>query len=486
MFARERRYAALQDQALTALRGQLVEIIAGAFFLFIGLAGCSIAAIRRWSGTRLLLWLGTWSATYGIGLLIQSPSFGSALPLALQVLLPYLNTILTYGMVVIAFLAFLELTVGRIRILLEIIIAAASLIALAGIAWFFVGGSATQFMALNHAITICGLLVIVIVLSIKRLSDKYLVLVNRRVLVFGTLLFTLEALWVNLLRPFNYNTPMLLGHLAFAVFLLSFGFVAVQIVFTNERRLQSIENELEVARQLQFSILPTTIPDVGNVRIAVTYRPMTAVAGDFYEFIPVDQSRVGFLVADVTGHGVPAALIASMIKGAVQSVVPSAACPGAVLRELNRVLFSQLHGQLVSAAYLWIDTAAGKASYAAAGHPPLLRWHQGQLERLGSNGLLFGVLPDPEYPVRELSIEAGDRFLLYTDGLIEPENINGESFGDRKLEEVLRANQSHLPSVLSDELLSGIRAWQPMLDQQDDITLIVIDLIESRGCHSSV
>jgi phosphoserine phosphatase RsbU/P len=101
------------------------------------------------------------------------------------------------------------------------------------------------------------------------------------------------------------------------VFLLSFGYVAVQIVFASERRLLAIENELEVARQLQFSILPTSIPEVQNVHIAVIYRPMAAVGGDFYEFISVDRKRVGFLVADVTGHGMPAALIASMIKVAL-------------------------------------------------------------------------------------------------------------------------------------------------------------------------
>jgi serine phosphatase RsbU (regulator of sigma subunit) len=242
--------------------------------------------------------------------------------------------------------------------------------------------------------------------------------------------------------------------------------------------LLSIESELEVARQLQFSILPATIPEARNVRIAVAYRPMTAVAGDFYEFIPVDQKRVGFLVADVTGHGVPAALIASMIKVAMQSVVPWAHDPREVLRGLNRILFGQLHDQLVSAAYLWLDTEDRKALYSAAGHPPLLRWREGKLERIESNGLLFGVMADPDYPVCHLPIHAGDRFLLYTDGVIEPENASGDSFGDRKLEQVVRNNQSCPPSELSDQLLSELRLWQPaQLAQQDDITLLVIDVI---------
>jgi len=90
--------------------------------------------------------------------------------------------------------------------------------------------------------------------------------------------------------------------------------------------------------------------------------------------VPIDEMRLGILVADVAGHGVSAALIASMIKVAMQSVVSVAADPGAVLGGLNRVLSGQLRGQLVSAAYLWLDTENRTARYSAAGHPPLLRW----------------------------------------------------------------------------------------------------------------
>lgn len=204
---------------------------------------------------------------------------------------------------------------------------------------------------------------------------------------------------------------------------------------------------------------------------------MTAVAGDFYEFIPVDDKHVGFLIADVTGHGVPAALIASMIKMATQSVIPYAAEPREVLRGLNRMLFPQLHEQLVSAAYLWLDAENRQALYSAAGHPPLLRWREGKLERIESNGLLFGVIADTDYPVHRLPIRPGDRLLLYTDGVVEPENALGDSFGDVRLEGVIRENQDRPPGELSEKLLSEIRNWQPVsASQEDDITLIVVDV----------
>ena len=217
---------------------------------------------------------------------------------------------------------------------------------------------------------------------------------------------------------------------------------------------------------------------VGNLRIAVVYRPMANVAGDFYEFIPVDTKRAGFLVADVTGHGVPAALIASMIKVAAQSIVACAHDPREVLRGLNRILSPQLRNQLVSAAYLWLDTESRQASYSAAGHPPLLLCRNGSMERIESNGLLFGIIADPDYPVCAMRIASGDRFLLCTDGVIEPENQHGNCFGDRKLEQIIREHESRSPAELSDRILSEIDLWQSTSQsQQDDITLMVIDVL---------
>lgn len=471
----------MQDQVLEMLRGQLADIILGAVFLFIASqmwGACSIAAIRRRSGVGLFIWLGIWSAIYGIGLLTQSPAVVAALPLSIQRSVPYVNTGIAYLTLVVGLCAFLELSLGIVRLLIKILIFAGIAVALAGIGWFVFGGSDDRFIPYNTLIVVCALLILVTVVAVKKLSDRFMVLLNRRVLAVGTLVFALEALWDNLSRKLHYQTPRVLGHLAFAVFLLSFAIVAVQMISANERRLLSIDKELEVARQLQFSILPTAIPEIENVRIAVCYRPMTAVAGDFYEFVCADGNRIGFLVADVTGHGVPAALIASMIKVATQSVEACAHDPREVLRGLNRILFKQLHEQYVSAAYLWMDTEHGKALYSAAGHPPLLRWRDGRLERIESNGLLFGIVPDPDYPVCDLSIHTGDRFLLCTDGVIEPENARGDSFGDKKLEEVVRNNQSRPPSELSDQLLSEIRLWRPAsLAQQDDITLIVIDVV---------
>jgi phosphoserine phosphatase RsbU/P len=465
------------EEALAALRGQLVEIMAGTLFVFIGLGACAIAVIRRASGVRLFVWLGVWSTMYGLRLLTLSPAVVPALPTSLQRIVPYVNAVTAYLVVVVAFLAFLELSVGTLRVVLKIIIGGGMVVAAVGIGEFVVGGSTDHLIRYNYVLTVCGLTVLLAVLAVKKLSEKFLVLLNRRVLGSGTLVFVSVALWVNVSRWLNYESPSVLNHLGFAVFLLSLGYVGVQMVFSGERRLLSIEKELEVARQLQFSILPSAVPEIQGLQIAVCYQPMTAVAGDFYEFVSVDGKRIGVLVADVTGHGVPAALIASMIKVAMQSVESCADDPREVLRGLNQILFRHIHERYVSAAYLWIDREKGKGWYSAAGHPPLLRWSDGRLERIESNGLLFGIVEDPKYPVRELEMRAGERFLLYTDGLIEAQNVDGESFGDRKVEEIVRTNQKRAPGELVQQLVEGLRGWQAgSLPQQDDVTVVVIDI----------
>ncbi|HET7213507.1 MAG TPA: PP2C family protein-serine/threonine phosphatase [Terriglobia bacterium] len=469
----------MEGQVLAMLRGQLEQIIFGTFFLFIGLAACSVAAIRRHSGARLFIWLGIWSSLYGASMLAKSQAVFAALPHPIQTSIPYVNVVESYGVVVVAALSWLELSLGRLRLFIKIILIAGTAIAAAGIGWFVSGGAARKFLPYNNLVVVCALVLLITVVSVEKLSDRFMVLPNRRVLAAGTLVFAIEALWVNVARRLGYPPPPpLLDHLAFAAYLLSFCYVAMQIAYVNEHRLLSIENELALARKMQLSILPAAVPEVRNVRIAVAYQPMTAVAGDFYEFVSVDEKQVGFLVADVTGHGMPAALIASMLKVAMQTLVPAAKDPREVLRGLNSILFRQSLDQFATAAYLWLDAENRRALYSAAGHPPLLRWREGKLERIQSNGVMFGVIPEPDYPVLDLPICTGDRFLLYTDGVIEPENARGDPFGDSKLEEVVRNYKSCLPSDLSDRLLSEIRLWQPSsVPQQDDITLMVIDIV---------
>jgi sigma-B regulation protein RsbU (phosphoserine phosphatase) len=383
----------------------------------------------------------------------------------------------SYLIVVAAVFTFLDLTLGMLRRLLQIHLIADIALAVAAIT-LVVSGSQNSLLLYNQLLTVILLVALVMSLSIPSLSRRFLVVARHRVLTIGTLIFAAQALLVNVARPLQISVPNIYNSLGFAIFLLSIGYTGVEIMVTDERRLLSLDDELAVARQMQFSILPERTPQIGGLEIAAVYKPMSAVAGDFYDFLVADEQHVGFLVADVSGHGVPAALIASMIKVAGQSINDGASDPAHVLCSIGSILNKNVRGQLVSAAYLWIDLARRTAAYSAAGHPPLLRWRESSLERIESNGLLFGVnVPAVAYPVCAIPIQSGDRFLLYSDGVTEPENALGDAFGDIRLEEVIRENQGSRPAELAGALMAQIRNWQPRsVPQQDDITLIVVDV----------
>jgi phosphoserine phosphatase RsbU/P len=451
--------------------------VAGSVFLFVGFTSCSIAAIRRRAGVRIFVWLGLWSAMYGVLRLSQSPAVITASPRALQIGAPYANTAIEYLIIVPALLAFFELTLGKLRVFIHVAAWIGLIIGASGIFVFLVTSSSRALMPYNNLLAICVLLILMSVVAVPRLSSRYLVFHDRGVLAVGTFGFAAEALYNNIARPIGLEPSRVLDHIGFALLLFALAYAALQLVFANERRLLAVESELEIAHNIQVAILPPGVPSTRNLRVSAAYRPMTAVAGDFYDFVPLDDARVGILVADVAGHGVPAALIASMIKVAMQSVASCAHDPQAVLIGLNRVFSGQSPSPLISAAYLWLDTENKTARYSAAGHPPLLRWTHGQLDRIESNGFLLGMVQDCAYPVATMAIHAGERFLLYTDGVIDVENGRGEFFGDSKLEEVVRDNQSLSPEEFSEELLSQIDHWRFVsTPQQDDMTLVVVDV----------
>jgi sigma-B regulation protein RsbU (phosphoserine phosphatase) len=470
----------MEEQALTMLRGQVGTIMLGTVFLLVGVIACALSTIRGRRENRILLWFGLLNVLWGIRILAYAPAAFSLLPRSFWASRLDVIAILSYVTVVPGLLFFLEMSRGILRRLLQIMLIAEVPISGAGVFAVFFTNSPYRFIHYSNVLVVLFLVVITLAVMVPGAAKKFGIQ-SHRISTIGFLVVGVAGLYANLRGFFGLPEYKVLEPLAFAVLIFALGYVVAERIFSDGRRLFAIEKELAIAREIQTSILPTGIPEITSLVICAGCWPMTTIAGDFYEFIPMDEHRVGFLVADVSGHGVPAALIAAMIKVAMQSLVHCADQPGEVLSGLNRILTGQLRSELVSAAYLWLDMERGSGLYSAAGHPPLLCWRQGKLDRIESNGILIGVLPEADYPVCEISLEPGDRFLLYTDGVTEPENAAGDSFGDRELEDIVRRNLTRSPSELSDDLLAGIRRWQPTsVRQQDDITLIVIDVAESR------
>jgi sigma-B regulation protein RsbU (phosphoserine phosphatase) len=189
------------------------------------------------------------------------------------------------------------------------------------------------------------------------------------------------------------------------------------------------------------------------------------------------------VVADVTGHGVPAALIASMLKVAFASQYAHAEHPARVLAGLNGALCGKFEEHFVTAAYLFVDSQERTLRYAGAGHPPLLLVSStnGKVRELQENGVMLGLFPEAAYSATEIRIDAGDRCLLYTDGIVEAANGAGEEFGKARLEQFLESNRQLPASRLCEDLLAEVSRWSNPASakgahfQHDDITVVVLD-----------
>ena len=250
------------------------------------------------------------------------------------------------------------------------------------------------------------------------------------------------------LEPFGFT--VLIGCLAI---------IAVRRALDDAELLVAINRELEIARRIQFSLLPQRMPQVSGLTIAARYRPMTAVAGDFYGFLELDAKRLGILIADVSGHGVPAALIASMVKVALAAQRDHADHPARVLAGMNDVLCGQLAGQYVTAAYLFIDTGSRLTRYGAAGHPPMLRSMRaaGPVQEVEENGLILGFAEQQLYGEVEAPLRATERFLLYTDGMIEASDANDDFLGIERLKELVSAEAAAEADRLAEHLVDDGR-----------------------------
>jgi phosphoserine phosphatase RsbU/P len=250
-------------------------------------------------------------------------------------------------------------------------------------------------------------------------------------------------------------------------------------------QLETIQKELDTARQIQLSILPAEIPKIEGLDIAARYIPMTSVAGDFYDFIVVDDKHIGILIADVSGHGMPAALIASMLKIALAAQNQNAADPAQVLAGLNQTLCGKFEHHYITAAYLFVDLAKKTLTYSAAGHPPLLSWNTASagVRDIAENGLFLGKFPWATYTSLELPLSDGDRYLLYTDGIPETSNRAGVEFGEERFRQFLASERNGSANQFAESLLNELSSWaarDPGEDLDDDITMVAINVQVGR------
>ena len=299
-----------------------------------------------------------------------------------------------------------------------------------------------------------------------------------RALRVGLLVLALFALYQNLSVLGALPRAGFLEPLGMVFLLGTFLYVSAARSFRMETSLIAIRNELDIARQIQSALLPKLESAIAGLEIHACYVPAGSVAGDFYDVL-TDGQGLGVLIADVSGHGVPAALSASMLKVALRAQAAQMANPAEMLTGLNRTLCGMLGNQFITAAYVYFDAARRELRYAGAGHPPVLLWRSaaGRIESLEENGLFLGPFAEAQYSALRSPFEPGDRCLLYTDGLVEASNRIDEEFGAERLSDFLSRSSEIPANEACLALLDQVTAWsggEPD-SQQDDITFVVVE-----------
>jgi serine phosphatase RsbU (regulator of sigma subunit)/predicted ester cyclase len=240
------------------------------------------------------------------------------------------------------------------------------------------------------------------------------------------------------------------------------------------RERERVEQELRVARSIQQASLPKEVPELEGWQIAPFYQPAREVGGDFYDFHLLPEGRLGLVVGDATGKGVPAALVMSTTCGMLRLAAQGSSSPGQMLRGVNEVLFPNLPSNtFVTCFYAILEPKSGRLHYANAGHDVPYLHRNGEAEELRARGMPLGLMPEMSYEEKETILHSGEAALLYSDGLVEAHDPAGDMFGLPRLRALIaeHGEKRSLGDVLLEELYSftGER-WE----QEDDITLLTL------------
>ena len=283
-------------------------------------------------------------------------------------------------------------------------------------------------------------------------------------IVFGVYILNEHLRFVTL--PFRLSSEPI----GFLFFMVCIVVALMDTAITTEAQLLGVESELAMARKIQQSIIPPHPPDVDGLDIAALYRPASHVGGDFYEFVPLPDGRLGIFIADVSGHGVPAALVASMLKIAIaaQNHIES---PARLLGDLNRLFCGRLQRQFFSGAYAVVHPLEQSLSFASGGHPPLLVADAANVHELNAPGFVLGRMPSATFGDVAGKFNVGDALVLYTDGIVEAAR-DGEQFGYDRLKQCVAEHRLAPAKEIADRIVEAVTAWSPR--QEDDLTLIVV------------
>ncbi len=246
-------------------------------------------------------------------------------------------------------------------------------------------------------------------------------------------------------------------------------------VYELERQKQAMEKEIHAARNVQMSLLPQSAPKVEGYEIAGKSLPAQVVSGDYFDFIPIDNNRMAICVGDVTGKGLPAALLMANLQAILRSEMMLRATPKRSMQRSNKLLFqSTTSDKFVTLFYCVLDTATHRCMFSNAGHEhPLLLSSRRPPVKLMTGGTVLGIMGDMVYEEETVSFDVGDALVIYSDGVTEAMNPSREQYGPERLEQCLLKNRETSPSEMIDALVRSVRSFTGDEPQTDDMTVVI-------------
>lgn len=239
---------------------------------------------------------------------------------------------------------------------------------------------------------------------------------------------------------------------------------------------QKLEEELAIAREIQQRLLPKEAPELGDFELAAINIPTRQVGGDYYDYFPIDENRYLITIADVSGKGVPAALLMTNLQATLHAMTTTdVPFEQIVFRINNFVHQNTTMDKFITAFFAIFDQKSGTLTSISAGHNPPYLWHaDGSFETLSEGGLLMGMFPNAPYKSETRQLRAGDWVVMYTDGVSEAMSAESEEFGEKRLEEIIRAGRDTSAAGLIEAISNAVKKHTEGAPQSDDITLVVL------------
>jgi phosphoserine phosphatase RsbU/P len=246
-----------------------------------------------------------------------------------------------------------------------------------------------------------------------------------------------------------------------------------------------LEHDLQIAREVQQQLFPTEVPEVPGLKLCGVCRPARGVSGDYYDFLPIGRNRLGIVLGDVSGKGIPAALIMSAVQSIIRTRVYADSTSEGRLdsaRLSTADFFGQLNQQMyentpeekyATCFYALYDAGARRIVYTNAGHPAPVLFRNGAIIKLDVGGTPLGLISPMTYREAEVTIEPGDMLVVFSDGITESENSFEEQFGEDRLIEAIQRTRDYSPESLVNEIYRSIEDWTGSKVPQDDMTLII-------------